>query len=53
VDSVFLTGGWFFVAAVRRLFVHSLGAAFLRGGEELTAVAKGLALHALVLELRG
>lgn len=47
VDSVFLTGGSCFVPAVRRFFAHRFGAARLRGGEELTAVAKGLALHAL------
>jgi len=47
VDSVFLTGGSSFVPAVRRFFTHRFGAARLRGGEELTAVAKGLALSAL------
>jgi len=47
VDSVFLTGGSCFVPAVRRFFAHRFGASRLRGGEELTAVAKGLALHAL------
>ena len=47
VDSVFLTGGSSFVPAVRRFFAYRFGAARLRGGEELTAVAKGLALHAL------
>lgn len=49
VDSVFLTGGSSFVPAVRRFFAHHFGATRLRGGEELTAVAKGLALHALAV----
>src|SRR5262245_60200677 len=44
VDSVFLTGGSSFVPAVRRLFEQRFGAARLRGGGELTTVAKGLAL---------
>jgi hypothetical chaperone protein len=48
VDSVFLTGGSSFVPAVRRLFEQRFGAARLRGGGELTTVAKGLALRALV-----
>ena len=47
VDSVFLTGGSSFVPAVRRLFEEKFGAARLRGGEELTTVARGLALRAL------
>ena len=47
VDSVFLTGGSSFVPAVRHFFEQRFGAARLRGGEELTSVAKGLALHAL------
>ena len=47
VDSVFLTGGSSFVPAVRRFFEQRFGAKRLRGGEELTSVAKGLALHAL------
>jgi hypothetical chaperone protein len=47
VDSVFLTGGSSFVPAVRRLFEEQFGAARLRGGEELTTVARGLALRAL------
>jgi hypothetical chaperone protein len=47
VDSVFLTGGSSFVPAVRRLFVQRFGADRLRGGDELTTVAKGLALRAL------
>jgi len=47
VDSVFLTGGSSFVPAVRCLFEQRFGAARLRGGGELTTVAKGLALRAL------
>ena len=47
VDSVFLTGGSAFVPAVRRLFKRKFGADRLRGGEELTTVARGLALRAL------
>jgi len=47
VDSVFLTGGSSFVPAVRHLFEQRFGAAHLRGGGELTTVARGLALHAL------
>ena len=47
VDSVFLTGGSSFVPAVRGLFAQKFGAARLRGGEELTTVARGLALRAL------
>jgi hypothetical chaperone protein len=47
VDSVFLTGGSSFVPAVRRLFAQQFGVARLRGGGELTTVARGLALRAL------
>jgi hypothetical chaperone protein len=47
VDSVFLTGGSSFVPVVRRLFTSRFGADRLRSGEELTTVAKGLALCAL------
>ncbi|HXG20902.1 MAG TPA: Hsp70 family protein [Methylomirabilota bacterium] len=47
VDSVFLTGGSSFVPAVRRIFIERFGKERLRGGEELTTVAKGLALRAL------
>ena len=49
VDSVFLTGGSSFVPAVRHLFAQRFGAERLRGGDELTTVAKGLALRALQL----
>lgn len=47
VGSVFLTGGSSFVPAVRQIFVERFGAQRLRGGEELTTVARGLALRAL------
>ena len=47
VDSVFLTGGSSFVPAVRQIFAERFGENRLRGGEELTTVAKGLALRAL------
>jgi hypothetical chaperone protein len=46
VDTVFLTGGSAFVPAVRRLFADRFGAERLRGGDELTTVATGLALRA-------
>jgi hypothetical chaperone protein len=47
VDSVFLTGGSSFVPYVRRFFAKTFGSHKLKGGEELTTVAKGLALRAL------
>lgn len=46
VDAVFLTGGSSLVPMVRRYFTRRFGDAKLRGGEELTTVAKGLALRA-------
>ncbi|MBY0275693.1 Hsp70 family protein [Candidatus Binatia bacterium] len=46
VDRVFLTGGSSLVPCVRRLFVQRFGDDRLRGGEELTTVARGLALIA-------
>jgi hypothetical chaperone protein len=49
VGSVFMTGGSSFVPAVRHLFETRFGAARIRGGGELTSVAKGLALRALDL----
>jgi hypothetical chaperone protein len=49
VGSVFMTGGSSFVPAVRRLFESRFGAERLHGGDELTSVAKGLALRALNL----
>jgi hypothetical chaperone protein len=44
---VFLTGGSSFVPYVRRFFARTFGSDKLKGGEELTTVAKGLALRAL------
>ena len=47
IGSVFLTGGSSFVPYVRRFFSKTFGSHKLKGGEELTTVAKGLALRAL------
>lgn len=47
IGSVFLTGGSSFVPVVRRFFARTFGAEKLKSGEELTTVAKGLALRAL------
>jgi hypothetical chaperone protein len=47
IGSVFLTGGSSFVPYVRRFFARTFGSQKLKGGEELTTVAKGLALRAL------
>jgi hypothetical chaperone protein len=47
VDRVFLTGGSSFVPAVRRIFASRFGGQKLRGGNEFTSVAQGLALCAL------
>jgi hypothetical chaperone protein len=46
VDRVFLTGGSSFVPAVRRIFGTRFGAERIRGGNEFTSVAYGLALRA-------
>jgi len=46
VATVFLTGGSSFVPAVRQVFACRFGSERLRGGEELTTVATGLALRA-------
>jgi len=46
VDRVFLTGGSSFVPAVRRVFEDRFGAHRIADGEELTSVARGLALRA-------
>ena len=46
VDRVFLTGGSSFVPAVRRIFATRFGADRIRGGNEFTSVAHGLALRA-------
>lgn len=46
VDCVFLTGGSSFVPAVRRIFNVRFGKERIRGGNEFTSVAHGLALRA-------
>jgi hypothetical chaperone protein len=46
VDRVFLTGGSSFVPAVRRIFSSRFGEDRIRGGNEFTSVAHGLALRA-------
>ena len=45
VGSVFLTGGSALVPAVRQLFARWFTESKLRGGAELTSVARGLALR--------
>ncbi len=47
VNMVFLTGGSSFVPAVRRIFETRFGEKRIRGGNEFTSVARGLALKAL------
>ncbi len=47
VDMVFLTGGSSFVPAVRRIFATRFGEKRIRGGNEFTSVARGLALKAI------
>jgi hypothetical chaperone protein len=49
VDMVFLTGGSSFVPAVRRIFEVRFGEERIRGGNEFTSVARGLALKAIEL----
>lgn len=44
IDHVFMTGGTSFVPALRRQFETRFGNDRLSGGEELTSVAKGLAM---------
>ena len=46
VDRVFLTGGSSFVPAVRQIFIRRFGQSRIRGGNEFTSVAQGLALRA-------
>jgi hypothetical chaperone protein len=46
VNRVFLTGGSSFVPAVRRIFETRFGKDRIRGGNEFTSVAHGLALRA-------
>src|SRR5580704_1423125 len=47
VDMVFLTGGSSFVPAVRKIFEARFGQKRIRGGNEFTSVARGLALTAM------
>ena len=49
VNMVFLTGGSSFVPAVRRIFESRFGEKRIRGGNEFTSVARGLALKAMDL----
>jgi len=49
VDMVFLTGGSSFVPAVRSIFETRFGKKRIRGGNEFTSVARGLALKAMDL----
>jgi molecular chaperone DnaK (HSP70) len=51
VDMVFLTGGSSFVPAVRRIFEMRFGEKRIRGGNEFTSVARGLALKAMDLHV--
>jgi hypothetical chaperone protein len=46
VERVFLTGGSSFVPAVRLIFARRFGKDRIRGGDEFTSVAHGLALRA-------
>lgn len=50
VDRVFLTGGTSFVPSVRRIFINRFGLERIRGGNEFTSVAHGLALRAAASE---
>jgi hypothetical chaperone protein len=47
VDMVFLTGGSSFVPSVRKIFEARFGEKRIRGGNEFTSVARGLALTAM------
>jgi len=47
VDMVFLTGGSSFVPAIRKIFETRFGEKRIRGGDEFTSVARGLALKAM------
>ncbi len=46
IDRVFLTGGSSFVPIVRQIFATRFGEGRIRGGNEFTSVAHGLALRA-------
>jgi hypothetical chaperone protein len=49
VDRIFLTGGSSFVPIVRKIFETRFGEKRIRGGNEFTSVARGLALKAMDL----
>ncbi len=49
VDMVFLTGGSSFVPSVRKIFETRFGKKRIRGGNEFTSVARGLASKAMAL----
>jgi hypothetical chaperone protein len=51
VEMVFLTGGSSFVPAVRKIFETRFGEQRIRGGNEFTSVARGLALKAMDLSV--
>jgi hypothetical chaperone protein len=53
VDRVFLTGGTSFVPAVRRIFESRFSSSRVRTGNEFTSVARGLALRAEEVRVRG
>ena len=53
VDRVFLTGGSSFVPAVRQIFATRFGEERIRGGNEFTSVAHGLALRAAEVLQKG
>ena len=46
LKRVFLTGGSSFVPAVRQIFTRRFGQDRIKGGNEFTSVAQGLALRA-------
>jgi hypothetical chaperone protein len=51
VDRIFLTGGSSFVPVVRKIFETRFGEKRIRGGNEFTSVARGLALKAMDLSI--
>jgi hypothetical chaperone protein len=50
---VFLTGGSSFVPAVKKIFEARFGEKRIRGGNEFTSVARGLALKAMDSHVSG
>jgi hypothetical chaperone protein len=48
IESIFMTGGTSLVPMVRQLFEDKFSPNRLRSGGELTSVARGLALRALM-----